>query len=124
MAYFNELPNLEYVNRFPNTKSNSETVITKNIFKRAKLREDLVQIVSGFEYYNIGDGERPDTIAQNIYDDPELDWVIRIANNIINLNDDWPLSTNELYSHLVRKYGSEERLEEIHHYETLEVRRE
>jgi len=122
MAYFNELPNLEYVNRFPNTKSNNETVITKNIFKRAKLREDLAQIVSGFEYYNIGDGERPDTIAQNIYDDPELDWVIRIANNIINLNDDWPLSSNELYSHLVRKYGSEERLEEIHHYETLEVK--
>lgn len=122
MTYFEELPNLQYVNRFPNTKSNDEVVIAKNLFKRPKIREDLVSAIAAFDYYSIVDGERPDMIAERIYGDPTLDWVILISNNILDLHNDWPLSPTEFNSYLMEKYGSEEKLQEIHHYETLELK--
>lgn len=122
MSYFNELPNVEYVNRFPNAKSNDETVIAKNLFRRGKIREDIASIISGFEYYSIVDGERPDTIAERMYNDPELDWVILIANNIINLENDWPLTPNQFNNYLSEKYGSQAELDQIRFYRTLELK--
>lgn len=122
MGYFEELPNLEYVNRFPNTKSNDETIIGKNIFRRAKIREDVASVISGFQYYNIVDGERPEQIAERLYGDPELDWVILIANNIINLENDWPLTPSQFNNYLISKYGSETALTQVKYYKTKEVK--
>lgn len=122
MAYFKEFPNLEYVNRFPNTKSNDEVTIAKNIFKRPKIREDLTSVFVAFDYYTIEDNERPEQIAEKIYGNSEYDWIIMIANNIIDLHEEWPLSQNELNEYLMKKYGSEQALTQIHHYETLELR--
>lgn len=122
MAYFTELPNVEYVNRFPNTKSNDETTLAKNIFRRVKVREDLISVFAGFEYYTIVEGERPDQIAEKLYGDAGLDWVILVSNNIINYYDQWPLTVNEFNNYLISKYGTEDALQEIHHYETIELR--
>lgn len=122
MGYFQEFPNIEYVNRFPNAKSNDEVTVAKNLFKRPKIRTDIISSLVQFEYYNIEDGERPDQIAEKVYGNPELDWVIRIVNNIINLNEDWPLSEAQLPQYLLKKYGSEQNLTQIRHYETLELK--
>lgn len=122
MGYLKELPNLEYVNRFPNTKSNDETIIGKNIFRRAKIREDVASVISGFQYYNIVDGERPEQIAERLYGDPELDWVILIANNIINLENDWSLTPSQFNNYLISKYGSETALTQVKYYKTKEVK--
>lgn len=122
MAYFNELPNLEVVSRFPNQSSNQDYVTIKNLWKRAKLREDIANAITAFDYYQIKDNERPDQIAERIYGDPELDWVILITNNITNLNNQWPLDNNSLYNYIIEKYGSEEALNQVHHTETVEQR--
>lgn len=122
MAYFNELPNIEYISPFEDSTSNSDYISSKNIFLRAKLRDTIKKIVSGFNDYYIKDGERPDTIAEEIYDDPELDWVILITNNITNINDQWPLDNNSFHNYLLDKYGSEENIYAVHHYETLEIK--
>lgn len=122
MAYFNELPDVEVISRFLNTENNEEYVKIKNLWRRAKVREDIASIASAFDYYQIQDNERPDQIAEKFYEDPELDWVILIANNITNINTDWPLNNNSLYNYLIDKYGSEEVLQQTHHVETLEQR--
>lgn len=122
MPYFRELPNFEYVSNFPNQSFNDDYTVTKNLFKRAKLREDIGNSVTAFEYYQIVDNERPDQIAQKVYGDSTLDWVILITNNIINLNDEWPLDNNSFYNYLLDKYGDEETMQQVHHYETIEVR--
>lgn len=124
MSYFRELPNFEYVANFPNQSFNTDYVVTKNIFKRAKLREDIANAVTAFEYYQIIDNERPDQVAEKVYNNPQLDWVILITNNIININQDWPLDNNSLYKYLIDKYGSDEELGKAHHYETVEFRDE
>ena len=131
MAYFRELPDLQYVNRFANAKSNDEVTIGKNIFRRAKLRDDLASVITAFDYYLIPDGERPEQTAQRVYNNSEYDWVVLIANNIINVYNEWPLSTQQLNDHLNNKYSEEaaylgisveEFLELPHHFETLELK--
>ena len=120
MAYFNELPNLEVVSRFPNQSSNQDYTTIKNLWRRAKLREDIGNTITAFNYYQIKEGERPDQIAEKVYGDPELDWVILITNNITNLNEEWPLDNETFYNYLIDKYGSEAAIEDIHHTETVE----
>ena len=121
MAYFRELPNLQVLNRTKNDISNDETLIVKNLFKRAKIREDINSVVSAFEYYFITEDERPEQTAERVYSDPELDWVILTVNNIINLQDQWPLNLNSFNKYMVDKYGSEDAYDDIHHYETISI---
>jgi hypothetical protein len=124
MPYFNELPNIKYTANFPNQSFNTDTVNVKNIFRRAKLREDILNAVTAFDYYYIKDGERPDVLAKKFYGDEELDWVILIANNITDINEQWPLNNDTFYKYLIDKYESEENLQKINHYESIEVRDE
>ena len=124
MSYFRELPNFEYIANFPNQSFNTDYVLTKNIFKRAKLRTDIANAITAFNYYQIVDNERPDQVAAKVYDNAELDWVILTTNNITNINQQWPLDNNSFYKYLIDKYGSDEELGKIHHYETVEFRDE
>jgi hypothetical protein len=122
MAYFNELPNLQVKLRFPNQSTNQDYVTIKNLWRRAKLREDIANVVTAFYYYQIEGNERPDEVAEKVYGDPELDWVILITNNITNINEGWPADNTSFYKYLIDKYGSDEALQEIHHTETNELR--
>jgi len=119
MTYFSQLPNLQVLNRTTNNTATDETVIVKNLFKRAKIREDIASISGAFEFYSITENERPDDVAEKIYGDPELDWVILLTNNILNLQDEWPLDLDSFNRYLEDKYESEDRYTEIHHYETI-----
>ena len=124
MAYFRELPNISYISRLPDVSSNEEYITVKNLFKRAKLRTDIVNIITAFNYYQVEDNQRPEVVASKLYGDPELDWVILITNNITNVREQWPLSNNDLYNYMLDKYGTEVALSSIHHYETIEVKDE
>ena len=73
-----------------------------------------------YTYSIVGDN-RPDNVAGILYNSPQLDWIILISNNIINVREEWPMSQTDLNNYLMNKYGSE-LLQEIHHYETKEVR--
>ena len=122
MAYFNELPNISTVSLLKDKSRSDERILVKNIFRRAKLRTDVDKAITAYEFYTIKEGERPDILANKFYDDPELDWVILIVNNITSIRDEWPLSNNDLNTHMIDKYGSESALAEVHHYETREIR--
>ncbi len=122
MSYFRELPDISAVSLLPGRQRSDERVLVKNIYKRAKLRTDIDYAVTAFEFRMIKEGDRPDTLAAEIYDDPELDWVILITNNIINIRNEWPLTNNELHNYMLDKYGSEAGILEPHHYETREIR--
>lgn len=122
MAYFNELPNFEYISNFENKNTNEDYIKAKNIFIRAKIRDDILKYVSSLQDYYVKEGERPDQIAQKFYEDPELDWVVLLSNNITDVQNDWPLDGDAFRKYLIDKYGSDEKLAEIHHYETVEVK--
>ena len=121
MSYFRELPNINYISLLKDKSRNDERILVKNIFKRAKLRTDIDQAITAFEYYEITENMRPDVVAQNIYGDPELDWIILITNNITNIRDQWPLNNNDLNEYMIEKYGATG-LNNVHHYETTEMK--
>ena len=121
MAYFQELPNISYPSLLPTRNKIEDRITVKNIFKRSKLRSDVDQSITGFDYYYVQDQQRPDVLAQELYDDSELDWVILTTNNIINIRDQWPLDGNELHSYILEKYGSEENILATHHHETRKI---
>ena len=120
MTYFRELPNLNYQSTALDRSSSEDYVQVKNIFRRAKLRDDLKYVFTSLVDYYIGDGIRPDQVADNIYGDPELDWVVLTSANIINVRDEWPLDSSEMYNYALNKYGDD--LNQIRHYETTEVK--
>ena len=121
MAYFDELPNIFHPSLLPSSNKVEDRIAVKNIFKRSKLRSDVDQVITVFNYYYVRENYRPDMVAEEIYEDPELDWVILTTNNIINIRDQWPLNHNDLHNHIVEKYGSEANLLGIHHYETKKM---
>ena len=120
MTYFRELPNLNYQSTALDRSSSEDYVQVKNIFRRAKLRDDLKYVFTSLVDYYIKDGVRPDQVADNIYGDPELDWVVLTSANIINVRDEWPLDSREMYNYALNKYGDD--LNQIRHYETTEVK--
>ena len=120
MTYFRELPNLNYQSTSSDRSSSEDYVVVKNIFRRAKLRDDLKYVFTSLVDYYIRDGIRPDQVADDVYGDPELDWVVLTSANIINVRDEWPLDSYEIYNYSLNKYGND--LNQIRHYETTEVK--
>jgi hypothetical protein len=120
MTYFRELPNVEYQSPLNTRLSSDEYIIVKNLFRREKLRDDLQNVFTLFNKYEIKDGSRPDTVAKELYNSSEYDWVVLISAGITNIRDQWPLSDKDLYDFCFEIYGSN--LNQIHHYETIEVK--
>jgi hypothetical protein len=121
MGYFRELPNLEYQNFLSDSISSQSYLEVKNLFRRNKIRDDLQDVFTLFDKYEIREGARPDTIAEEIYGDAELDWVVLITAGIINVRDEWPLSDRDLYYFVENKYGLTE-MNNTRYYETKEVK--
>jgi len=120
MTYFREIPNLEYQSFLSSRQASDEYVVVKNIFRRAKLRDDLQNVVTLFDKYQIPDGARPDTVAEELYGSSQYDWVVLISSGITRVRDQWPLSDRDVYTYAESIYG--EYLNDIHHYETQEIK--
>ena len=122
MGYFAELPDIAYQSPLSHKNSSRDYVVIKNIFRRSKLFDYLGDNVSLFNKYVIGDGARPDTVAEDLYGDAELDYVVVLVAGITNINHEWPIQDYEVYNYALEKYGSETEMNENHHYETFEIR--
>ena len=121
--YFSQIPDFQYANRTEDGKYVSDFTTVKNLFKRAKLREDIFQNTTFFEKYQIEGDDRPDNVAHKIYGDSSLDWVILLSNNIINVQDEWPIPQAGWDAYLLEKYGNnyDTLYNGVHHYESKEV---
>lgn len=118
--YFRQLPNIRYKSPLADKYTNDNFVTTKNLFTRAKLRDDAGRDITFLRSYTIREGERPQDVADKMYGSPKYDWVVLITANIINVQTEWPLTGPQLYNFCVDKYGND--LNAIHHYETTEVK--
>ena len=76
-----------------------------NITQRARIVERLRQHTAIMHDYEISEGDRPDTVAQNVYGDVKYTWVVLLVNNIMSLYD-WPMTNEEFELYLIGKYGS------------------
>ena len=120
MGYFRELPDLRYPSFLPNKTSSLDYVEVKNIFRRAKLRDDLQNNFTIFNKYEIPIGARPDTVAEDLYGSSQFDWVVLTVAGILNVRNEWPLSNRDIYDYSFDKYG--ESLNSVKFFETEEVK--
>lgn len=120
MSYFRELPNLQYQSFLSDKKSVDDYILVKNLFRRVKLRDDLQNVFTIFDKYQIPDGSRPDLVAEELYGSAQYDWIVLVTAGITRIRDQWPLSDKQIYDYAEELYG--ENLNAVHHYETIEVR--
>ena len=121
MGYFRELPDLRYPSFLSDKMSSLDYVEVKNIFRRAKLRDDLQNNFTVFDKYEVPMGARPDTVAEDLYGSAQFDWVILTVAGIFNVRNEWPLNHNDLQEYMLEKYGSEENVAKVHHHETRKI---
>ena len=120
--YFRYIPDFDYVSRLSKAQNISDYIRVKNLFKRTKISEQIFSDLTFFTQYQVITDERPDNVAFKVYGDSNLDWMILLANNIINVQQEWPLEHQSYYNYLIGKYGSDAALQNIHHYETREIK--
>ena len=120
MSYFRELPDLEYQSPFADSNSSQNYVRAKNLFRRVKLRDDLQNVFTLFNKYQIPEGARPDTVAEEVYGKADYYWIVILTAGIVHIRDEWPLSNRDIYRYAENVYGND--LNAIHHYETKEIK--
>ena len=121
MGYFRELPNVDYQSFLSDSLSSQSYITVKNLFRRNKLRDDLSNVFTIFNKYEIPEGSRPELVAEEFYGNAELDWVVLLTAGIINVRDEWPLSNYHLYKYAENLYGIDG-LNDVRYYETKEVK--
>jgi len=121
MGFFRELPNFTYQSPLSNRITSNEYILAKNFFRSAKTLDWLKNNITVFNKFIIEDNDRPDIIAEKLYGDPELDYVVIIIAEITNIREQWPLTNQKLYEFAADKYGLID-LNAPHHFETYEVK--
>lgn len=78
----------------------------KNIAQRVKFIEIVRENDRDCSDYLVQDGETPESLAQDFYGNPQLDWIIILLNNIIDPFNDWVLDTNTFEKMIRLKYDN------------------
>ena len=101
-----------YFKDFPVILYDSKEVT--NLLRRVAIRSKVKTNVMFFDTYDVKEGETPEMIADKLYDDPQLHWVVMIVNNITDRYHEWPMSGNQFLDYVNEKYSNPEG---THHYE-------
>lgn len=108
MSYFSHFPARYY-------KVGNDYVLVPSIQRRVLLSDVTKNAVSAFGEYTIQDGMTPRIIADKLYDDANLEWIVYMVNDIVDFYSEWPMTITELTSYCVRVYGTS--VNDTHHYE-------
>tara|TARA_B100000131_G_scaffold290333_1_gene303015 strand:+ start:2060 stop:2722 length:663 start_codon:yes stop_codon:yes gene_type:complete len=117
--YLSILPNVKYDKKpqsFP--FSESDFVVTKNFFRRFEVNPDVFSYSVFYNKHAIENDERIESLAERVYKNSSLDWIIALTNNIINVYQDWPVSNYSLQKWLESEYNDP--YAEIAYYEIKE----
>ena len=107
--YFGHFPLIPY-----DSVGNGEFKLVTNLLKRVAVRSKVKTNVLVFDTYDIKSGETPEEIADKLYNDPELHWVVLMMNDITDRYHQWPLNENQFLAHINDKYSN---VDAVHHYE-------
>ena len=102
MGFFKELPDIAYQSPLSHKNSSRDYIIIKNIFRSAKLMDYVRSGALAQQKLVLKDGDRPDTIAEYLYGESTLDYIVILVAGITNINHEWPLQDYQAvsYTHL------------------------
>ena len=111
--YFENFPLIPY-----DSVGNGNFKVVTNLLKRVAVRSKVKTNVAYFDTYDVKEGETPEMLADKLYDDPELHWVILLLNDITDRYHQWPQNTNQFLAYANDKYSN---VDATHHYEISQV---
>lgn len=86
MSFFKQFPNLRY-----DLKSNNVFINAKDIFRHVGVKNILGDDITSYAYYDVLEGERPDTVSQRLYGTPDYYWTFFIIDeNMKEGLKSWP----------------------------------
>ena len=80
--------------------------IVRDILFRTAFIRDALDKKTAYTEYIIRDGDTPDILANKIYGDSEAHWIILYANEILDPQFDWPMTTTVFNKYIADKYRS------------------
>ena len=86
----------------------------KNLLRRVALNTKVRTNSLLYDTYDVKEGETPESIADKLYDDSELHWVILMVNNITDRYHQWPMRYSQFLEYVNDKYDD---VNAVHHYE-------
>ena len=107
--YFTNFPFIVY-----DSVGDGNFKIVTNLLKRVALRAKVRTNTLLYDTYDVKEGETPEMIADKLYDDPELHWVILFVNNITDRYHQWPMNFGQFNTFIADKYSN---IDAVHHYE-------
>ena len=108
---FKNFPQIGYV-------VDGRLLIATDIFRRVKLNQLAVNELLLIDF-TIEAGQKPEDIADILYDDPKLYWTILLVNDILDPYNEWYYSPEDLTSLVEQKYGAGNS-GNTHHWITLD----
>ena len=113
--YFDSFPVIIY-----DSVGNGTYKDVTNILRRVAMRSKIKQNTLVYDTYDVKEGETPEMIADKLYNDPELHWVILIVNDITDRYHQWPMTTPQFLAFINDKYKNADGTSNVdgtHHYE-------
>jgi hypothetical protein len=111
MQYFDTLPKVIY------TDNNGVSKVVTNILARASVLPDILKSPLVYYQYDIQEGDTPEIIAHKYYGDVYRFWIVMFANQLLDPQWDWPMTSNQFNAYLNDKYPSTDVYNTVHHYE-------
>ena len=113
----NRLP--EFLYNFSPTPLDPDFLLVRNIWRRAEILVEFKAQVTIFTEITVGDGERPEDIATAFYNNPFYAFAVLVANDIVDVYNQWPRSITQLQEYINQKY---ENPQATKHHITTEVK--
>jgi hypothetical protein len=88
--------------------------IVTNLLRRVAVRAKIKTNTLLFDTYNVKEGETPEIIADKLYDDTTLHWVVLLMNDITDRYHQWPMNFSQFNQFIADKYDD---VDGTHHYE-------
>jgi hypothetical protein len=107
--YFNSFPKIPY-----DSTGTGQFKDVTNLLRRVAIRTKARTNALLFDTYDVKEGESPESIADKLYGDSELHWVIMLINNITDRYHQWPWSSGQFLDYINDKYDN---VDAVHHYE-------
>mgnify|MGYP001367102254 CR=1 FL=1 len=101
MSYFSQFPKVDY--DFNRTGSINKMV---DIFRSIRPLKHFLDSFTGYKFYEVHNGERPDIVSHKIYGSSGFYWTFFIVNDFLHEGyKSWPMSQEDLYAYIQKEYS-------------------
>jgi len=100
---------MKYFDTFPKvitTDYKNNSILMTNIMERVEIIPSLLSNPLLFYSYDIQESDTPEIIADKYYGDPYRYWMVLLANQIIDPQWQWPLTSQQFNLYLNDKYST------------------